>query len=245
MRLPSTRGDQNEVTRVIWLEGRIAAGLGRPEEALALLAQARREFDSAACPTTLPWLYWRRRRCCLRQVGRAEVKGLAGELAKVFKSKGVHREALAALQLFREAAEREKATAELARRVLAYLFRARHDQGLSFEPHEQLGLPEGSIPQPLGRRLRLRSRQASAIGVSSRSLLSWAICCRLRRGRPRVSSRPDGLVTPSEEAKAKARRVLRMGKGLLSRLQGSEPPMARTGRAPNPRGARSVGRGEI
>jgi hypothetical protein len=53
-------------------------------------------------------------------------------LDEVFKSKGVHREALAALRLFKEAAEREVATAELARRVLRYLYRARHDQGLQF-----------------------------------------------------------------------------------------------------------------
>ncbi len=44
-----------------------------------------------------------------------------------------HREALAALKLFQEAAEREAATADLARRVLRFLFRARHDQGLRFE----------------------------------------------------------------------------------------------------------------
>ena len=53
-------------------------------------------------------------------------------MAEVFESKGVHREALAALRLFQEAAEREEATADLARRVLGYLFRARHDQGLRF-----------------------------------------------------------------------------------------------------------------
>jgi hypothetical protein len=70
----------------------------------------------------------------LLEEGReAEVKLLAKELEKVFESKGVHREALAALRLFQEAAEREEATPELARRVLNYLFRARHDQGLRFE----------------------------------------------------------------------------------------------------------------
>ena len=61
-----------------------------------------------------------------------EVKELAGELNQVFESKGVHLEALAALQLFRAAAEREEATTELARRVLRFLFRAQHDQGLRF-----------------------------------------------------------------------------------------------------------------
>jgi len=66
----------------------------------------------------------------------AEVKALAGELTTVFESKGVHREALAALRLFQEAAEREAATAELARPVLGYLFRARHDEGMQFMASE-------------------------------------------------------------------------------------------------------------
>jgi len=64
---------------------------------------------------------------------RLRVKKASEELTKVFESKGVHREALGALRLFKEAAEHEAATAELARRVLGYLFRARHDEGLRFE----------------------------------------------------------------------------------------------------------------
>jgi hypothetical protein len=62
----------------------------------------------------------------------AEVKALVRDLPAIFKAEEVHREALAALRLFHEAAEREAATADLARRVLRYLFRARHDQGLRF-----------------------------------------------------------------------------------------------------------------
>jgi hypothetical protein len=62
----------------------------------------------------------------------AEVKAMARELVAAFESRNIHREALAALRLFQEAAEREEATAELARQVLRYLFRARYDQGLRF-----------------------------------------------------------------------------------------------------------------
>jgi hypothetical protein len=51
------------------------------------------------------------------ETGRTtEVKELAMAMAWIFKSKGIHREALAALQLFREAAERGAATTELALR---------------------------------------------------------------------------------------------------------------------------------
>lgn len=40
----TTLGDEVFLSRVVWLEGRIAAGLGRFEEARTLLGQARREF---------------------------------------------------------------------------------------------------------------------------------------------------------------------------------------------------------
>ena len=69
----------------------------------------------------------------------AEVQAMARELVAVFEAKGVHREALAALRLFQEAADCEEATAELARQVLRYLFRARYDEGLRFN---------GSSPYP-------------------------------------------------------------------------------------------------
>jgi len=69
----------------------------------------------------------------LLEEGRtADVKVLARELTRVFASNKVHQEALAALRLFQEAAERDEATAGLARSVLRFLFRARHHQGLRF-----------------------------------------------------------------------------------------------------------------
>ena len=39
------RGDENDVIRLTWLQGRIAAGLGRPLEARRRLAQARRACE--------------------------------------------------------------------------------------------------------------------------------------------------------------------------------------------------------
>jgi hypothetical protein len=62
----------------------------------------------------------------------ATVQVLAGELAPIFEAKGVHVHAKAALQLFVEAVTRQTATAVLARCLLDYLFRARHDETLQF-----------------------------------------------------------------------------------------------------------------
>jgi hypothetical protein len=64
---------------------------------------------------------------------RSDVRRLAEQLLWIFSSRSVHREALAALTLFREAVETETVTAELARRILAYLERARQDPTLRFD----------------------------------------------------------------------------------------------------------------
>jgi len=127
------RGDENEVIRLTWLQGRIAAGLGRPQEARSLLAQARRAFELRGKSYDVALALLEEAVLLLDEGRTAEVKVLAGELTRVFEEKGVHREALAALRLFYQAAEREEATVELARRVLRYLFRAREDQSLRFE----------------------------------------------------------------------------------------------------------------
>ena len=127
-------GDHLLALRGLWLQGRVAAGLGQREEALSLLAQARREFALREMDYDVALALLEEAALLLDQGRTQEVKALASELACVFRSKGVHREALAALRLFQQAAEREDASADLARRVLHYLFRARYDQGLRFTP---------------------------------------------------------------------------------------------------------------
>ncbi len=125
-------GDEIEALRMTWVQGRIAAGLGRNEEARSLLAQARRGFAARQMEYDVALALLEESALLLGEGRAAEVKLLARELAALFDGKGVHREALAALRLFQEAAEQEYATAELARRVLGYLFRARHDPDLRF-----------------------------------------------------------------------------------------------------------------
>jgi len=127
------RGDVIELSRITWLEGRIAAGLGRTAKARRLLEQARTEFAARGMDYDVALALLEETILLLADGRTAEVKELALVLKTIFVSKGVHREALAALQLFQEAAEREAATVELGRSVLCYLFRARYDEGLRFE----------------------------------------------------------------------------------------------------------------
>jgi tetratricopeptide (TPR) repeat protein len=117
-------GNALDLARLRWAEGRIAAGLGeagRAEEAFQEVRRALVEqgigYDAA--------LY-------ARQGRTAEMKELAGEMLPIFQAADVHREALAALAVFQQAAAREAATLELVEEVAAFLGRARHDPELRF-----------------------------------------------------------------------------------------------------------------
>ena len=72
----------------------------------------------------------------LEQGRTAEVRTLAEEMLQIFRTQKVEREALAALQLFCDAARREAATVELARRMVKFLHRAQHDPELRFPVDE-------------------------------------------------------------------------------------------------------------
>ena len=52
----------------------------------------------------------------------------------IFRSRDVHREAIAALIVFQRAAASEQATQALVEELAAYLRRAAHQPGLPFEP---------------------------------------------------------------------------------------------------------------
>lgn len=127
------RGDVHEVNRVVWLRGRIAAGLGETDLALSLLNKARRKFEDLDMDFDVALALLEIASLLLRENRTAEVQLLAADLVKIFGSRKIHREALASLRLFHEAVKQERATAGLARSVLSYLFLARHDENLRFE----------------------------------------------------------------------------------------------------------------
>lgn len=116
-----------------WLEANLAAGLGRRDEALAALDEVRQGFekdglayDYALSSLDAALLYRKENRF-------AEIKALAGDMLAIFKAQNVHREALAAVILFVEAAEKEQVTPDLLQRLQDYLARAKSNPGLRFE----------------------------------------------------------------------------------------------------------------
>ena len=117
----------------MWTEGSVAIGLGAVEEGIGILLRVREEFhsrqmayDTALVSLEIAVLY-------AGQGQTEQVKNLARHMAPIFRAHGIHREALAALTLFRQAAEQERVTEEFAREVLSYLRKARHNPELRFE----------------------------------------------------------------------------------------------------------------
>ena len=116
-----------------WLEANLAAGLGRRAEALTALEEVRQGFekdglayDYALSSLDAALLY--------REENRfAEIKALADEILVIFRAQNVHREALAAVILFVEAAGKEQVTPDLLRRLQDYLAKAKSNPELRFE----------------------------------------------------------------------------------------------------------------
>lgn len=124
--------DRLDLLRLKWLKGRISAGLGRRGEAIELLDEAQRGFEKEGMDYDVLLAWLEISAVLLEEERTAEVKALTSGLARIFSSNGIHPEALAAAQLFRDAVEREQASANQARKVLRFLFRARYDQSLRF-----------------------------------------------------------------------------------------------------------------
>jgi transcriptional regulator with XRE-family HTH domain len=122
-----------DAVRTLWLKGRIWAGLGQRKEAFAALEEVRGYFlnetiayDYALVSLELATLH-------LEQGRTRRVREMAEEMAWIFKSEKVHKEALAALRLFQEAARRERARAEWTQRMVKFLYRAQGNPRLRFE----------------------------------------------------------------------------------------------------------------
>lgn len=132
-RLAGEVGSSADMLRALWLEGRIARGLGKLDEAEKLFARMRDEFvergiayDAALASLDLASVY--------AQQGRTgEMKTLAEEMLPIFRSRDVHREATAALLLFQKAAKTESVTVQMVRDLVHYLHHARGNPELQFE----------------------------------------------------------------------------------------------------------------
>lgn len=114
-----------DLVRVEWLEAKVAAGLGREEEAEAGLQRVRKQFEDRPLPADAALAALELARLYLRQGRTAETRELAAEAAPVLDHLGVEHQARQAVALFWQAARTEAATLELVERAIDALRRAR------------------------------------------------------------------------------------------------------------------------
>ena len=122
-----------ESVRKVWMEGKVAAASGHPSEAQWAFEYVRRElsardlaYDFALVTLELAALH-------LRQGHLEEVKSLTRQMLPMKPGPEFDEEVLAAIGNFRQMAEQETATQDLAHRLISYLSQARDNPGLRFE----------------------------------------------------------------------------------------------------------------
>lgn len=125
--------------RLDWLEGRVFRGLGDVAQAEARFRHAFKamlaeelDYDAALVGLDLAVLYSEQNR-------NAEIRELVAAMLPVFTSHQIHREALAALVVFREAAARERLSTELVQEAAEFMRRA------AVQPHLRFKIPPAQI----------------------------------------------------------------------------------------------------
>jgi tetratricopeptide (TPR) repeat protein len=125
-------GDRISLLKLRWLEGLVAFGLQRIDQAEAAFREVREAFveiglgyDAALSSLDLASVY-------ILQGRSADVSRVAEETLAIFQAHNNHREAIAALLVFSSAARINRAGIDLVREVSSFLKRARNNPDLRF-----------------------------------------------------------------------------------------------------------------
>lgn len=114
-----------DLTRLKWLDAKGRDGMGRKEEAIALLEEVCDDFTAREHPYDAALSALDLAALKIEAGRAAEVRWVALGLHWIFRHKKIDREALVALRLFYDAALEGRATVELTRQVIADIERVR------------------------------------------------------------------------------------------------------------------------
>lgn len=131
---PTDPGNERGMIRARLLSGRVEAGLDQIAPALETFRVVRQYFEKERNAYYYAEVSLEEATHRLELGEYAKVQEMVvHDMAWVFHDERIHREAMAALTLFREAVEGERATVALARQVHDYLVRAENNPDLRFE----------------------------------------------------------------------------------------------------------------
>ena len=120
-------------TRLRWIEGRIEAGLGRPNQAEAAFRKTKQELEEFERPYLASIVALDLAAALLARQRSQEAHEVVLAAAQVFSALRIEREVLAAVIVLRTTLEMGKATAALAEDVAAFVRRSMHDPTAKFD----------------------------------------------------------------------------------------------------------------
>lgn len=125
-------GDRMNLLRLRWLEGMVARGLQRNDQAEAAFREVRDAFldlglqyDAALAALDLAGVY-------IQQGKRDEVCRIAEETLSIFQAGNMHRDAILALMVLSNAVRQEQAGVETVQRISDFLKKSRNNPELRF-----------------------------------------------------------------------------------------------------------------
>jgi tetratricopeptide (TPR) repeat protein len=133
-RLHERLGDRINLLRLDWMAAEIDRELGLLPRAERALAEVREGFIERGMPYDAALVSLQLAEIYARDRDSLRLERLAREMFPIFQSRALHRGALAALILFREAVAMRQADQRLIRDLAGYLRSARRDRELRFVP---------------------------------------------------------------------------------------------------------------
>lgn len=124
--------DEPTRLRRTWLKGRILASASEHEAAEAAFEEVRARFSRRRDPFAVALVSLDLALLYHDQGRLGELAALTGQIVRLFRAQEVHREALTALLLLRDAIQQRQVTAEMLRRLSRYLEQARRDPSYRF-----------------------------------------------------------------------------------------------------------------
>jgi tetratricopeptide (TPR) repeat protein len=125
-------GRPKEKLRVQWAKARLYAGIGRRHESQILLRRVQEEFWEMAQPISAAAVTLEMATLYFQEGNLEAVSQLAEEIYPVFRDQHIHREALAALALFQQAALTDQITGTLLTELVTYFRKAQTNPSLRF-----------------------------------------------------------------------------------------------------------------
>jgi tetratricopeptide (TPR) repeat protein len=133
-RLHGRLGDALNLLRLDWLEAQIDLELGAEDRAERTLLAVRKGFLDRELPYPAAQVSLELAEVYARRKDPFKMQRLAREMLPIFQSQRIHREAIAALIVFREAVAMREASVGLIRDVARFLRDAQRDRSLRFRP---------------------------------------------------------------------------------------------------------------